>query len=82
MSQTPAGTYECDRCRVDVGNGSVTAAAVVSDLDPAERGAPRVLHFCRDRTGPDGESIRGCVHKLLSPSIIRGYTERTKEHDA
>lgn len=76
MSRTPTGDYECDCCGADVGNGGVTVAAIVSDLDPDRRGEPRVLHFCRDRTGPDGESVRGCVHKLLNPATIRRYTER------
>jgi hypothetical protein len=33
VSLRPDGTYRCDRCDVDVGNGAVTEAAVIADLE-------------------------------------------------
>jgi hypothetical protein len=72
---TPTGKFACDRCDADVGNGGVDRCAIVSDLDPVT-GAVRNLHFCLDRVGDDGATVRGCAHRLLSPSMIAAYTAR------
>jgi hypothetical protein len=77
VSRTEQGTYECDRCRADVGNGGVDQAAVIGDLDPDNPGMVRNLHICRDHPGPDGETVRGCVHRVLGPANLKGYIERT-----
>lgn len=80
MSMNPDGTFSCDRCGTGVGNGGITEAVVVSDLDPAARGMIRNLHFCRDRTvaGEDGKptEVPGCEHQLLSADNLRAYTDR------
>lgn len=77
MSMNPDGTFACDRCGADVDNGGIQAAVVVSDLDPEARGMIRNLHFCRDRVEGEDESreeIRGCEHKVLTPSNLANYT--------
>lgn len=78
MSLRPDGGYECDRCGVDVGNGGVHTAAVISDLDPADGNlSPRVLHLCRDRPDPDqpGKTIRGCRDRVLTAKALAHYNE-------
>lgn len=70
MSLRPDGSYRCDRCDVDVDNGGVHVAAVVSDMD--ETGAARVLHFCRR---PAKGAPHGCAGRLLSPSNLAAYTK-------
>ncbi len=78
------GRHECDRCGADLANGGLIRCAVVSDLDPDNEGMVRALEFCRDRPDPDndGETIRGCAHRLVSPSMIRHYTGRREAADA
>jgi hypothetical protein len=78
MSMQPDGSYVCDRDGVDVGNGSVLMALVVSDLDPDNPGHVRNLHFCRDREDEDGKIVKGCARKVLSSTNMKHYTE-TKE---
>lgn len=51
------GQYVCDRCGVDVGNGSIGLCCIVTDLDPEVPGIVRSLHFCREN---------GCCGKVLS----------------
>lgn len=69
MSLRSDGTYRCDRCGADVGNGAVTEAAVVSDVEGA---AVRVLHFCRR---PVKGAPHGCAGRLLSPSMLADWTK-------
>lgn len=64
MSLRSDGIYRCDRCGADVDNGSITAAAVVSDLDP-DTGGIRLLHFCRPR----------CVQAVLSADNLADYSK-------
>ena len=66
------GKYVCDRDGVDVGNGGVQSALVVSDLDPDRPGMVRNLHFCRDRE-EDGEKIKGCAGKVLTSRNLEYY---------
>lgn len=70
MSQVSDGTFVCDRCGAEVGNGSLLNAVVVSDIDPDKPGMVRNMHFCRDRT-VDEEEVKGCSRKLLSPSNLK-----------
>lgn len=79
MTTNADGTYSCDSCGWGVGGGGVATCAVVSDLDPDARGAVRSLRFCRDHQDDDGDTVRGCVHKLLRPSMLKHYTS-TKEN--
>lgn len=78
MITNPDGTFNCTSCGFNVGNGGVSTAVVVSDLDPDQPGMVRNLRFCRDRTEDDGTVVKGCGTKLLRPSLLRHYTE-TKE---
>lgn len=70
MSLRPDGTYRCDRCGGDVGNGAVTECAVVSDTPDGL--THRVLHFCRQ---PTRGAPHGCAGRLLSPSNLANYLE-------
>lgn len=67
MSLRSDGSYRCDRCGADVGNGAVTEAAIVSDVSD---GSVRVLHFCRI---PVKGAPHGCAGRLLSPSNLADY---------
>lgn len=80
MSLRDDGSYCCDRCGADVGNGGVHAAVVISDLDPATGNAtPRVLHLCRDRDEPDPDGtirkVQGCRDRVLTKKALANYTE-------
>lgn len=75
MSMTPDGLHYCDRCGFDLGNGGVANCVVVSDLDPDRPGMVRIFEFCRDHRDENGEDVRGCNHELLSPSMLKHYTE-------
>ena len=68
MSLRSDGSYCCDRCGGDVGNGGVHLAAVVSDMDDA--GQARVLHFCRQ---PRKGAPHGCAAHILSPANTAAY---------
>lgn len=72
MSLRPDGTYRCDSCGIDVGNGGVLMAAVVSDLDPDVPGTVRVLHLCR---APREGAPHGCAGNALSPAALADYHE-------
>lgn len=74
MSRTPEGDYVCDRDGVNVGNGGVDRALVVSDRDPDKPGHVRILHFCRDRE-ENGKTIKGCANKVLSATNLKHYKE-------
>lgn len=83
MSLTGNGKYVCDRDGVDVGNGGVLAAVVVSDLDPDNPGHVRNLHFCRDEVDEDGKVVRkGCANKVLSASNMKHYNEERESDGA
>jgi len=77
MSMTPDGKHQCDRCGTDLGNGGVVTSAVVGDLDPDNPGMVRNLNFCRDHPDAEGNTVRGCVHRVLGPSNLKAYIERT-----
>lgn len=78
MSMLPDGSHVCDRCPADVGNGGVTDALIVSDLDPDNPGHVRNLHFCRDRE-VDGKKVKGCANKVLSAANLKSYNERNED---
>lgn len=63
MSLRADGWYRCDRCGAGVGNASVEAAAVISDIEPDDPLRARVLHLCRQ---PDG----GCARLVLNDSSL------------
>lgn len=79
MSLRPDGSYRCDRCDADVGNGAVTEAAVIADLDlvddPDVHARPRTLHLCRK---PRKGAPHGCAGHVLGPRSLAAYTA-TKE---
>lgn len=72
MSLRADGSYRCDRCGVDVVNGGVLHAAVISDLDPDQPGTVRVLHLCR---APRDGAPHGCVGNVLGPQTLANWTE-------
>lgn len=76
MSQLPDGAFSCDRCGADVGNGGVTTAVVISDIDPDTPGVMRALHLCRDRV-EDGGQVEGCAGVLLSPANLPHLASRS-----
>lgn len=78
MTTNADGTYNCDSCGHDVEGGGVATCAVVSDLDAEQRGVTVAYRFCRDHKNKDGDTVRGCVHKLLRPSMLKHLTA-TKE---
>lgn len=71
MSLRSDGTYRCDRCGADVGNASVQACAVVSDLDPHDPARPRVLHLCRK---PQKGAPHGCARNVLGTGTLADLT--------
>lgn len=78
MSLRPDGSYRCDRCGADVGNGGVALSAVISDLDPeTEHLTPRRLDLCRRRPDPDnpGKTLQGCRDHVLTKKALRNYHE-------
>lgn len=74
MTRLEDGSFNCDKCGGDCGNGGVAACLVVSDLDPENSGMVRNLHFCRDRE-EDGKTVKGCAKKVLSPTNLKHYEE-------
>lgn len=72
MSLRPDNTYRCDRCGVDVENGAVHVAAVISDVDPDDPSRPRVLHLCR---APRAGAPSGCVGNVLGPATLADWME-------
>lgn len=81
----PDGSFGCDRCDADVGNGGVDVALVVSDLDPDLRGHVRNLHFCRSREEGEGDArttVEGCAGKVLTSETLAAYRKRQGgDHD-
>lgn len=75
MSRRPDGTYRCDRCGADVGNGGVQSAAVIADTDPADPTSLRHLHLCLDRTGEGGTTVHGCRDRVLTRRALANYHE-------
>lgn len=78
MSLRPDGSYRCDRCGADVGNGGVQVSAVISDTDPDHDNlTPRRLDLCRDRPDPDNpnKKIQGCRDRVLTKKALRNYHE-------
>lgn len=80
MSFNSDGTVTCDRDGVDVGNGGVAFALVVSDLDPDNIGHTRTFHFCRDRD-EDGKAVKGCASKVLSARNLEKYLNDRKDQN-
>lgn len=81
MSLRPDGSYRCDRCGSDVGNGAVTEAAVVADLELVDdedvAARPRTLHFCR---APRKKAPHGCAGHILGPRALADYLASKETH--
>jgi hypothetical protein len=72
VSQQLNGSYVCDRCGTDVGNGGIYSAAMVADLHPDDPTEIRRLHLCRAaRTG----APRGCVGYVLGDGTLAAWAE-------
>jgi hypothetical protein len=69
--------YECDRCGTDLGNANLYHCIVVTRID--DSGAVETLHFCTDRTGDDGKTVKGCDKKVLSSANTQHYTSTHTE---
>lgn len=72
MSLRGDGSYRCDRCGADVGNGGVREAAIVSDLHPDVDGEVLVRHLCR--AARDG-APNGCAGLHVGPATLADYYE-------
>ena len=72
MSLRPDGTYRCDRCGIDVGNGGVQDAVFISDLEPDNPTETRRLHLCRVTVKG---APRGCAGLALGPVTLADYYE-------
>ena len=70
MTMRDNGKGECDRCGGDIGNGGVDLAIVVGDLDPANPGLVRNLHFCRKA---------GCDKKVLSARNMQHHAAKREK---
>lgn len=77
MSVRADGTYECDRCGVEVGNGGVDRAASITDTEPGDPTRIRQLKLCLDRPDPDNpkKTIQGCRDRVLTKKALRHYHE-------
>lgn len=65
MSLRDDGKYRCDRCDVELENGGVHEAAVISDVVPGTgMTITRILHLCR---------INGCCNKVLTKRAIPAW---------
>lgn len=65
MSLRADGKYRCDRCDVELENGGVHEAAVISDVVPGtEMTITRILHLCR---------VNGCVDRVLTKRAIPAW---------
>jgi hypothetical protein len=77
MSRRADGSYRCDRCGTDVGNGSVQYAAVISTLEHSDQvdvaAVPLVLHLCRK---PQTGAPNGCAARVLGPAALADYLKR------
>lgn len=74
MSLRGDGSYRCDRCGKDVGNGGIRLSVQVSDLDPTFPGSIRLLHFCRD-TYEGTTFLPGCDRVVLHANNLKNYEE-------
>jgi hypothetical protein len=77
VSLRPDGTYRCDRCGADCGNGSSQVCTVVVTVVEVDSGGitiptPITLHFCIQ---PRPEFPRGCTGRVLSDSNLTNYRE-------
>lgn len=59
MSSNPDGTATCDRCGQSAGNGGVTDALVLVDVN-FTTGAPMSYHLCRTVGRLNNDGVRCC----------------------
>lgn len=72
MSLRDDGSYRCDSCGTDVGNGGVRQADIVSSLDPQDENEPVVLHLCR---APRDGYPHGCARHFIGAAATADYTQ-------
>lgn len=81
MTAQADGTYLCDRCGGDAGNGGVFESLVVSDIKADEGGVQVVnLHFCRTRHEEDGTRTKGCDEAILSARNLENFHGRQEKY--
>ena len=74
MSRRDDGTFKCDRCDVEIGNGGIDEAVSISDLERDERGkvvlgAIRILHLCR---------VNNCNDRVLTKRALAAIQPKEK----
>lgn len=72
MSAHADGSFTCDKCGTDCGNGGVYDALVVSDIKVEDTMVVN-LHFCRGRYDDQGAYTAGCDGAILSPSNMANF---------
>lgn len=72
MSKRADGFYHCDRCGLNLGNGSVQKATKITGLDPDAQGRVRYLDLCIEQR--DGAPF-GCTGNTLGPATLADYHE-------
>lgn len=75
MTAQADGTYVCDRCGGDCGNGGVHDALVISDMKTDDGLQVINLHFCRAQTDADGKRVAGCDSSILTPRNMEHFLE-------
>lgn len=76
MSLRPDGSYRCDRCDRDVGNGDVQTSATVLTVELVDAGGgitapvPVRFDFC---TEPRPEFPHGCTGRILTARNLTAY---------
>jgi hypothetical protein len=77
------GHYHCDRCGLDVGNGSVAESATIVTARRLPDGGQGQVRYdlCRDRPDPDNprKTIQGCEDRVLTRKALRTYRERQEK---
>jgi hypothetical protein len=74
MTALADGSFVCDRCGADCGNGGVFDALVISDIS-ADDTMVLNLHFCRKTWQEDGTLRKGCDGVILSAANLKSFLE-------
>jgi len=81
MTAREDGSYVCDRCGGDCGNGGVYDCLVVSDMKVGEGGVHVLnLHFCRTQHDGNGKRTKGCDDVILSTTNLKSFLETQQKY--